>query len=44
MRKKIDTAYFVKVFQVSVDEGMGEQRKLVGFSTQKRFSNSCLRD
>ena len=34
---------FVKIFQVSADEGMGKRSKLVEFSTQKRFQiRACL--
>ena len=34
---------FVKIFQVSADEGMGKRRKPVEFSTQKRFQiRACL--
>ena len=34
---------FVKIFQVSADEGMGRTSKHVEFSTQKRFQiRACL--
>ena len=34
---------FVKIFQVSADEGMGKKSKHVEFSTQKRFQiRACL--
>ena len=35
---------FLKIFQVSTDEEMGKQSKLVEFFNSKPFSNSCLRD
>ena len=35
--KKISTAYFLKILQVSTDEGIGKYSKLVEFSTPKLF-------
>ena len=43
--KKIDTASYVKIFQVSADEGMGINRVnfLRTFSTEKLFQiHACL--